>query len=102
METKSALTRIDITGALDIYNAAEQRQHLLDALGAGKEVEIDLSQVSEIDSAGVQLMIAAKREAAAQDKTLSFTGQSQTVCDVLEPCNLAGSLGDPASIQPRT
>ena len=102
MKKKPAVTRIDIVGDLNIFNAAEQRSRLLEALGAGKEVEVDLSQVSEIDSAGIQLMIAAKREAAARKLALRFTGHSPAVFDILELCDLAGHLGDPVLIHSRT
>ena len=95
---KSAVTRIDIVGDLNIFNAAEQRQRLLDAIGAGNQVEVDLSLVSEIDSAGIQLMIAAKREAAARNKPLRFIGHSEAVVDILELCDLGGHLGDPVLI----
>ena len=102
MDKKSAPVRIDIVGDLNIFNAAEQRQRLLDAFGAGSEVEVDLSCVTEIDSAGVQLMLAAKREATAQDKPLRFIGHSPAVSEVLELCDLSGHLGDPAVIRART
>ena len=102
MENKPAVTCIDILGDLNIFNAAEQRSRLLEALGEGSEVEVDLSQVSELDSAGIQLMIAAKREAAMRNQTLRFIGHSPEVFDILELCDLAGHLGDPMLIHSRT
>ncbi|MBI4985015.1 MAG: STAS domain-containing protein [Rhodocyclales bacterium] len=95
---KSAAARIDVQGELSIFAAAELRRRLLDALDTAAEVEVDLSQVSEMDSAGVQLMVAAKREAAARNKVLRFSGHSPTVFDILELCDLAGHLGDPVLI----
>ena len=102
MENNSAATRIDILGDLNIFNAAEQQQRLLYALGAGGDVEVDLSQVSELDTAGIQLMVAAKREAAAHNQALRFTGHSPAVFDILELCDLAGHLVDPVLIHSRT
>ena len=102
MAKKQSVQRLAIIGDLNIFNAAEQRQRLLDALDTGKEVEVDLSQVSEIDSAGIQLMVAAKREAATRAKPLRFTGHSPAVFDILELCDLAGHLGDPVLIHSRT
>jgi len=95
---KSAAARVDIQGELSIFAAAELRQRLLDALDTAAEVEVDLSQVGEMDSAGVQLMVAAKREAAARNKVLRFSGHSATVFDILELCDLSGHLGDPVLI----
>jgi anti-anti-sigma regulatory factor len=81
---------------------AEQRQRLLDALETASEVEIDLAHVTEIDTAGIQVMVAAKREAAVRNKPLRFTGHSPEVVDILDLCDLAVHLGDPMLIQSRT
>lgn len=86
---------IGIKGELDIFTAGTQRQLLLDAIDAGSEVEVDLSEVSEMDSAGLQLIVAAKREAARRHKPLRISGQSQAVLDILGLCDLSGSLDDP-------
>jgi hypothetical protein len=50
----------------------------------------------------MQLMVAAKREAAARNKPLRFAGHSPAVVDILELCNLSGQLGDPLLISSRT
>ena len=90
---------IEIKGELSIYTVAALRQQLLDALDGAAEVDVDLSEVSEMDSAGMQLMVAAKREAALRDKVLRFSGHSPAVFDVLELCMLSGHLGDPLLIR---
>lgn len=90
---------IEIKGELSIYTVAALRQQLLDALDGAAEVDVDLSEVSEMDSAGMQLMVAAKREAALRDKALRFSGHSPAVFDVLELCQLSGHLGDPLLIR---
>lgn len=95
MTNKPGITRIDIEGRFSIHTAAELRQRLLDALDAADTVEVDLSRVHEIDSAGVQLMLAARREAGARDKTLRFMNHSPVVREAIEFCDLSGHLGDP-------
>ena len=90
--------RLEIKGELNIFSAAELRLQLLEALATSTELEVDLAQVSEIDSAGLQLMLAAKREAVARNLTLHFTGHSPAVFDALELCKLSGLLGDPVLI----
>lgn len=102
MRKRSTVTRIDIGGEFSIFTATALRQRLLDAIAASKEVEVDLSQVSEIDSAGIQLMVAAKREAAARDKPLRFTGHSPAVFDIIELYDLSDHFGDPVLTHPRT
>lgn len=93
------LTHLEIKGELNIYTVAALRSQLLDALDAASEIEVDLSAVGEMDSAGMQLMVAAKREAAQRQKTLRFSGHSPAVFDVLELCKLGGHLGDPLLIR---
>lgn len=102
MRKKSTVTRIDIEGEMSIFTAAALKQRLLDALVAGKEVEVDLTRVGEMDSAGIQLMVAAKREAAARNMPLRFTGHSPAVFDMIELYDLSGHFGDPVLIHSRT
>lgn len=87
-----------IVGELGIFTAREVQEQLLcacAAAGEGDVIEIDLSAVSEIDSAGLQLMLAAKRQAAAAGRALRFAGHSPAVLEVIDLCDLAGQLGDP-------
>jgi len=102
MTTEDKVTHIEIKGELCIYTVASERAQLLDALDHGTDVEVDLSEVSEMDSAGMQLLVAAKREAALRNKTLRFSGHSPAVFDVLELCRLSAHLGDPLLIRSRT
>ena len=94
----SNVSRLEIKGELNIFMASALRLELLEAMSKGTELDVDLSQVSEIDCAGLQLMIAAKRDAANQNFTLSFTHHSPAVFDALELCKLSSLLGDPVLI----
>ena len=51
--------------------------------------------MSEIDSAGVQLLMLAKREAQARGGELHLCGHSPAVLDVFELLDLAAFFGDP-------
>ncbi len=100
MNDETATTHIEIKGEMSIFTALTVRQQLLDALeqpGAAT-IEVDLSSVSEMDSAGIQLLIAAKREAALRARTLRFSGHSRAVFDFLELYDVAGQLGAPVLI----
>lgn len=91
--------RLSIEGGMTIYQAAALKARLLAPVERYREVEIDLSGVAEIDSAGVQLMILAKMEATARGVALQFTGHSQAVMDALDLFNLGHYFGDPLVIQ---
>ena len=98
MRKKSTAIHMEIEGELSIFTAASVRERILESLDGGETVEVGLSKVSEIDCAGVQLMVAAKREAAMRNKLLSFIDYSPAVQDILGLCDLSEHFGAPVSI----
>lgn len=87
-----AASQVVIAGELTIYSVAEAREALHDILVAGSEVDIDLAQITEIDSAGLQWMLAAK---SLPDTTLRYVGHAPVVQQIVELANLAQRLHDP-------
>lgn len=83
---------------MTIYTALELKDKLLTGLAEAEELELDLSEVGEIDAAGLQLLVMIKQQAAASGKVLSFTGHSPVVLDLLDLSGLAGFFGDPLLI----
>ena len=51
-----------------------------------------------MDTAGLQLLILAKREAARQGKSLSIVAHSPAVSQTIDFCNLTAFFGDPVVI----
>lgn len=92
--------RIAIEGELNIYTAAEWKQRLQDLVEQGENLELDLGAVQELDTAGLQLLIMAKREANARNRQLSLSNHSQAVLEVFELCGVAAFFGDPILLQP--
>lgn len=88
----------EIAGEMTIYTAAEQKEQLMAFLEQEDSLEINLSHVSEIDSAGTQLLVLAKREAARAKKNLRFVMHSNPVIEILELANLTKEFGDPLFI----
>lgn len=91
-------THVEVDGELTIYSAAESKTHFLKALSLGAKIEVDLAAVTEIDTAGLQLMLMLKRESQQRGKTLAFTHHSAVVREMIELLNLVGVLGDPLLI----
>ncbi|MBQ5947357.1 lipid asymmetry maintenance protein MlaB [Massilia sp. ST3] len=87
-----------IEGELSIYRAAELRQELLAALDGAAALDIDLSAVTELDSAGVQLLLAAGKSAHAGRKALRLLAPSEAVREVFALIDLAGAAGDSLTI----
>lgn len=88
-----AALRID--GELTIYRAAELKDALIAPLAAGGTLDVDLAGVTELDTAGLQLLMLAKKTAQASGGALRLSGHSAAVVDVFELLGLAGWFGDP-------
>lgn len=89
---------ISIDEDMTIYNAATQKPMLLDALDGCEELDLDLSQVSEMDTAGFQILLLTKREAIKANKTVRLTAHSKSVTELLDLYNMASYFGDPMVI----
>ncbi len=88
---KDGVVHAAIQGEMTIYNAMEQKNKLAEYLKPVLELHLDLSEVSEIDSAGLQLLLWLKQEATQ----LNLIQHSQAVVEVFELLNLASHFGDP-------
>ncbi len=86
---------ISLRGELDIYAAATVRQRLLPLLAEHPLIELQLAEVSEIDTAGVQILLAAKLMSQRAGHTLRLAGHSPAVVAALELCGLLPYFGDP-------
>jgi anti-anti-sigma factor len=99
-KSEDSTAHFAIEGDMTIYRAAELKEIILMRINQAKEIEIDLSQVTEIDSAGLQLLIAAKIEATINNKKLHFIGHSKPVQEVFDLCDLGEYFGDQVVIFP--
>lgn len=79
-------------GEMTIYTAAEFKTSLASALAACEDLEIHLADVSEMDTAGLQLLLAARREAERCGKSLRLKDCSVAVLDVFELCGVMDCL----------
>ena len=99
MNASNGICRLVVEGDLGIASARDLRDRLLAAFDQGAAVEVDLSQVTEIDSAGIQLLVAAQREALVRNKTLRMVDSSPPVQDILKLCELGAFFDQPACTQ---
>jgi anti-anti-sigma factor len=84
-----------IEGELSIYRAAELKETLLQALDGAASLEIDLHDISEIDSAGIQLLMLTKSTGQAKSCEVRLVNHSPAVLEVFELLDLAAHFGDP-------
>lgn len=97
----SSPSTLRIEGEMTIYRATELKTMLLESLAQPSPLEIDLSAVTEIDSAGVQLLVLTKKTAQDRQQEVHFSAHSPAVLDVFELLNLAAYFGDPLVMQSR-
>jgi anti-sigma B factor antagonist len=97
-KTAAPAKRVVVEVDLTIYTAPEQKRVLLGALEQSRILELDLARVGEIDSAGLQVLLLAKREALAANKELRIVAHSPAVGDLLNFFDVAGYFGDPLVI----
>ncbi|MCX7088609.1 MAG: STAS domain-containing protein [Methylococcales bacterium] len=86
---------VNIEGEMTISTAAKQKKLLLALIvKSTHKLVINLSQVSELDIAGAQLLILLKLEAARAHKNVGFVMPSNAVLDVLALGNLTALFVD--------
>ncbi len=89
---------LSVKDDMTIYNAASLKETLLGFCEPGKELQLDLSAVNEIDSAGVQLLLLLKAESQKRGFTLKLSRHSEAVIEVFELLKLGMYFGDPIVI----
>lgn len=79
--------------ALTIVEASQTHMSLLEQVALSTEgMKLDLSGVSEFDSAGLQLLLSLKSGLARQGRLLELCDLSQTVADALAVYGLGPDL----------
>jgi anti-anti-sigma factor len=96
--TTDGAVHLILDGPMTIYTAGEIKAQLLDGIGNAAIVELDLSHVGEMDTAGFQLLVMAKREAQRLDRTLHIVAHSPAVREVIDFYNMDAFFGDPMII----
>jgi anti-sigma B factor antagonist len=90
-EDRDGACRIAISGEVTIYSAAELKDKLLAAAAGSALVELDLADVSEFDSAGVQLLALLQHEARGR-RTVHVTEASAAVQELLDLYGLSAEM----------
>ncbi|HWQ09658.1 MAG TPA: STAS domain-containing protein [Holophaga sp.] len=80
-------------GEFTIYAVADARRELEALQDAHPKLVLDLQEVQEIDSAGVQLLLWLKRRAGNAGRDLVLERVSRAVADVLDLLQVAEAFG---------
>lgn len=96
--TTEGAVHLILDGPMTIYNAGEIKAQLMSGLSTAKIVELDLSHVDEMDTAGFQLLVMAKRESHSLGCILRIVAHSPAVREVIDFYNMDAFFGDPMVI----
>lgn len=83
--------RVLLSGELTIYSVADIKAGLTDVMNHADQIEVDLSGVTEVDTAGLQLMLIAKRNPGKQ---VVFAKHTAALLRLVDLANLGHALGD--------
>jgi anti-anti-sigma factor len=87
-----------VRGELTIYGAAEAYGVLDGVLAEGRDLRVNLSQVTELDSTGVQLLLAAKSAVEGKNRRFELVAHSPAVLEVMDLLQLSPVFGDPVVV----
>jgi anti-sigma B factor antagonist len=88
-----------LIGDLTISRATELKSTILASLertGSDHTIRLDLAQVTDLDSSGVQLLLLVRHLAAARNCTLELSACSPVVRQVLGLMHLTTLIGSPS------
>ena len=102
MPNEAAVQQVElqIEGELSIYRADELKRALIEPLKENVRLVVNLAEVTELDTCGLQLLMLAKRTAAKLGGELQLVAHSPAVLEVFELLNVATFFGDHLVIPP--
>jgi anti-sigma B factor antagonist len=86
---------VELKGGVTLSYAIELKDVLLESIANHPDIEVRLNDINEIDTAGVQMLWLAKREARQSNKTLRYVDHSPVVAELLQIYNLIEVFADP-------
>ena len=87
MADKADFETVTWQGTAGIEQAHELRDELLAAFEKSSDVRLDISKVEDIDITGIQIIIAAQKEAEKQRQHGQGADQPQFQCCLKDRCH---------------
>ena len=85
-------TDLSIDGELTIYTALEYKNYLIEKYTGGKTLEIDLGGVDEIDTSGIQLILALTNKISADGDDINIIASNETVNSAFAANNIFADM----------
>lgn len=86
-----------LRGSLDISTVSDARDKLLETLNPLESIRFDLSDLTEIDTAGLQLLLAVRKEAESLGVECRFAHPSPAVEGVFRGFGRIGFFDEPVA-----
>ena len=88
---------VELEASFGIKDVESAHQRIAAAFDRGCDVKVDLSRVATADTAGVQLLLAARNEAAQRGVSVVYVGESAALTQALTVLGLRDLFGAASS-----
>ena len=85
---------IKISGDLVISGVAEAKPAIIAAMADAREIQLDLADIGDCDTAGIQLLLMARTSARAQGRPVTATIQSASFRAALQRLGIPAGCFD--------
>ncbi len=92
IETDEKKTSLCIDGELTIYSAQEYRKSIIAGFSAHKTLDVDMTDVDEIDTSGLQLLLAMNKELVTNGSEMTLVSVSDVTKDAIQVSRLSTDL----------
>ena len=92
IQKEGEVTRVEVKDEMTIYTTALHWEQLQPLLPRTKSLELDLSTVTEMDSSGVQLLIALKQASDRLHNRFALLNPNELVREMLQLFRVKGVL----------
>lgn len=96
MSARQPTEALRIEGDLTIFEVGKLHAYLTEASRKRPVFDLDLGSVAEVDTAGIQLLEALRRDLASSDRRLRLVAASGAVRDALRLSGLDRTIELPA------
>ncbi len=94
-KNRKGLCEVILDGDLTIYEADELKNEFDKYIDKCKAMTVNLSAVSELDTACFQVLMMVKTQCQNNEKEFTMNSHSPAVFEVLELMNMESYFGDP-------
>ncbi|MBK8394490.1 MAG: STAS domain-containing protein [Leptospiraceae bacterium] len=86
--------KISLVGRCTIYTVSKLKESFIEVIAANQNILIDLEKVTDFDTAGLQLFIAAKNMGTRENKKIKFISHPVCIIALFDLYGLTSFFGD--------